>query len=291
MITQKILYLLWAAHNYRSKKTCPSCGSCAGNIIDRKYIFTSLIECRDCHLYYRHPIENPQRAKKFYESNYTQDDGITTKLPDISHLNHWMANNFCDSPKNATVHLSVITNIFPDLKGKKIVDYGASWGYTSFQFKAAGMLVNGYEMSNRRASYAQRLGLDIKVDETLIPNENDIFYSSHVLEHVPSIPRVVEIARKVLKRNGVFIAFFPNGSEEFRKISPKSFHSLWGLVHPNYLNPEYLANLFADVPYYIQSSPYNGKAISEWKDQQIIAETDGDELMVIVKVNQKIKQQ
>lgn len=288
MITQKILYLLWSAINCKSKKACPSCGIAAGKTVDRKYFFTRLIECNNCHLYYRHPLENTKRARKFYENIYFQDDGITTKLPNENQLQHWVSTNFSDSTKSLVPHLSVIRTIMPDIEGKRIIDYGASWGYALYQFKNAGMSIDGYEISSRRASFAQRLGIIVKDNESLLTKENDIFYSSHVLEHVPSIPHVINLAKNLLRPNGIFIAFCPNGSKTFRKKNPRAFHRLWGLVHPNFLNPEYFSHLFNDNPYYIQSSPYNNISIAKWSDQQIIDETDGDELMVIAKLNQKV---
>ena len=126
--------------------------------------------------------------------------------------------------------------IFEAAAGKiqdtKIVDYGTSWGYISYQLKKVGMNVQSYEISRPRANYGnQNLGLNIVSNVNELKGENDVFFSSHVIEHVPSVSKMIEIGKSVLSKDGVFIAICPNGSPMRKAMHPKNHHSAWGQVH------------------------------------------------------------
>lgn len=285
MNNQRVGYLLNSAINYFTPKKCPSCGTIGGKVIDRKFLVTRLICCKTCHLNYRHPLDAADFNKKFYNTSYTESDGITTELPNEKLLEQWLREGFAGSAKDMRHHIAVIESLCGDLKELKIVDYGANWGYGSYQFKQKGMIVDSYELATARAEFGKKLNIDIKTEESKITSNNDIFYSSHVIEHLPSIPKMLALARRSLSKDGYFIAFCPNGSNEFRSLHHHNFHRAWGLVHPNYLSADYYRYIFKDNPYYISSNPYALKAISQLQNQQLIGDLRGEELMVISKIN------
>jgi len=55
----------------------------------------------------------------------------------------------------------------------------------------------------------------------------DIFFSSHVLEHVSSVRDTIQFGMNLLKNNGLFIALTPNGSKEFQSSNFESWNKLW----------------------------------------------------------------
>ncbi|MDB4414889.1 class I SAM-dependent methyltransferase [bacterium] len=291
MSSLKIKYLVDSTLGFFSSKTCPSCQSPDVSIIDRKYIVTRLFECNQCHLYFRHPKDNISFNKEFYQDDYQQEGGFTTDLPDDNSLETFIGNNFDNSDKSVKPFLNVFESLFSQgIDQLKIVDYGCSWGYMSYQFLKAGMNVESFEISIPRSNYGnKKLGLNIKTSEDDLELNNDIFFSSHVIEHLPDIPKMVTYAKKVLKHDGLFIAECPNGSKEFKMKHPNKFHRGWGLVHPNYLNAEYYKNLFSDNPYLITSTPYTKELFDKWDQQsQLTHQLDGANLFVIVKLNQSI---
>jgi hypothetical protein len=99
---------------------------------------------------------------------------------------------------------------------------------------------------------------------------------------------MISLAKRIISRDGYFIAISPNGSREYRKKNPSSFHHAWGKVHPNYLNTEFYQTIFKDQYFYIGSSPFNLENIKCWENKQLIDKTDGEELIVIVKLNKNI---
>lgn len=284
--SQKIQYLFDSAKRYFDPIICPFCNSNTSVKIDQKYIFTRLFECNVCHLYYRHPIERVNNNKKFYQDEYVESDRITTSLPSSDELHEMMKNGFRNGNKNAQRYRDVLVKLFPDTPGLRIVDYGSSWGYISWQLMNFGFDVESYEISKPRALYGNKnLGLNILMDENEIRSENDVFFSSHVIEHHPSISNMISLAKLKLKNGGYFIAISPNGSKDYRNADPIGFHHGWGKVHPNYLNVDFYKTIFKSMPFYIGSSPFDFEAIRPLtQGDQIIGDVSSEELIVIAKI-------
>jgi len=250
---------------------------------------TRLFECEECHLYFRHPLEKIIQNKKFYESEYKEKDNITSLLPDKIGLEELINKNFNQGNKNADRYVKLFRSVFPAPEKLKVIDYGCSWGYITFQLLKAGYDVQGFEISRIRAAYGNaHLGLDIKTGENELRMDNNLFFSAHVIEHHPDIKGMISLAKKILTRDGYFIAISPNGSKEYRYKNQFPFHHAWGKVHPNYLNAEFYRTIFKNQSFYIGSSPFNLENIQSWENGQVIDKTDGEELIAIVKLNQSI---
>src|SRR5438067_1743847 len=99
--SQRVKYLVDSALRYGGKVACTNCGSTNCKQIDRKYIFTRLFECNECHLYFRHPVENAGRNKKFYQRDYLEKDKVTATLPGKDELEALKADGFSHGNKNA----------------------------------------------------------------------------------------------------------------------------------------------------------------------------------------------
>lgn len=287
MNNKKLSYFLHALANSLSPKVCPTCGHIGGSIIDRKYWVTTLIECSNCHLQYRHPIDKSDFNEDFYNNDYAETDGITTDLPNDSQLREMVATNFKNTAKDISHHIAVIEAAGSKLENLRVVDFGANWGYGSYQLTKKGCVVQSYELAKQRAHFGERLGIKIKTETSEIEGGVDVFYNSHVIEHLPSITAMIDLARKVLSPNGYFITFCPNGSDSFRRRQPTNFHLGWGMVHPNYLNEKFYIKLFKDNPYYIGSTPFDISTIKKIDGNQLIGNLEGDELLVVCQLNKK----
>lgn len=292
---KKINYLIRSIKNFTESPICPFCSS-KGKAIDKKYIFTSLIKCENCSLNFRHPKDTEKFLTNFYQEDYSLDFGMTTNLPTDSVLKELVDNNFEGFGGQYVPFIKSL--IKRDLNGLKVIDYGCSWGFRVFPLMTAGIDVEGFEISKPRARFGiEKLSLNINSEPENIRNNNDMIISSHVIEHLPDIRKFVEMGSSKLKEDGIFMAFCPNGSEEFRKRNPAAFHGLWGLEHINYLDIDFATHLFRNNPYLILTSDttsdwnYNFETISKWDgvSQIIGSERDGMELLIISKPNVKIK--
>lgn len=258
-------------------------------MIDRKYVVTTLRKCRECNFQYRYPLDKPSFNETFYQDDYVQE-GLTTDLPSAEELQKLVDSNFKNTAKDFSAHISLIKKMIGDKQNAKIIDYGANWGYTSLQFKKVGFDVQSFEISRPRANYGKKnLGIDIKTDERDLKPGNDVFFSSHVIEHHPKVGDMINLAKGLLKEDGIFIAYCPNGSKELREVNSWLFSQFWGLIHPNFLSADFYQFAFKNNPYLITSSPYNDELFDNWdKKSQVKSNLSGEELLVISFPNQNI---
>lgn len=287
----KVRYLTESAIKrlYHRDSKCPSCGAGQSVLISRKYLVTELRRCNHCKLLYRVPVDSINDSKHFYQSNYKQ--GITTEMPDSHKLDHFKRTHFRDTEKDYSQIISVLEALGVE-RGRRIFDFGCSWGYGSWQLRQYGYEVESYEISVPRAQYAaQKLSCNVyqNLDDVLENHKSyyDVFFSSHVLEHVPSVLSVIEFAEAILRNNGLFIAFTPNGSDQFRKKAPKQWQKLWGQVHPNFLDDQYYVHQFRRVPYLLSSNPYDLHSENNWSHgdcKQKVLDLSGSELMCVAKL-------
>jgi 2-polyprenyl-3-methyl-5-hydroxy-6-metoxy-1,4-benzoquinol methylase len=232
---------------------CPSCGGSPAETLDHKAFVTAFRRCSQCKLLYRTPTSNDQENEAFYQEDYTE--GFTTDLPSPSELKKLLESKFADSEKDYTHYLAVLSalGVTP---GARVFDYGCSWGYGSHQLASAGYQVDAFEISLPRAAYAQsRLGVSMTPLVELASASYDVFFSAHVIEHVPSVSAFIQTGLRLLKPGGLFIAFTPNGSATFRSRAPCDWHLLWGEVHPQLIDEVFLASQFPKVPLFIHSAP------------------------------------
>ncbi|MEO6960742.1 MAG: methyltransferase domain-containing protein [Puia sp.] len=280
---QKLRYFLDALMATGQKLQCPFCQSDQCAEIDRKYYITRLMECENCHLYFRYPVDKKEENASFYQTEYKEKDKITTDLPDAASLQQMKDSRFENSNKNGKRFLNLFSQLYPDQKSLRIVDYGCSWGYMTYQFQQAGHLVQGCEISRSRAGYGiKNLGVQIETNESNLKGNNQIFFSSHVIEHHPDIKGMIRLAESLLIKGGYFIAVCPNGSPPYRREHPEAFHHAWGKVHPSYLNGDFYKKAFEGRPYYIGSNPFQIRHIHPLADQEfIVDDLSGEELLII----------
>jgi 2-polyprenyl-3-methyl-5-hydroxy-6-metoxy-1,4-benzoquinol methylase len=278
----KLSYLVKSCLGYFTPRLCPACGSRNNLVVDAKYGVTRLLECQECFLRFRHPVDTEKFNFSFYQKRYIQPDTITTELPSEEKLKIWLDSNFKNSPKNARTHIDILRALSGNLTNLHVLDYGASWGYTALQFKHEGMKVSCYEISEVRADFGRKLGINYYAAIDEIDCIHDVFYSSHVIEHLPSPEILFNVAGRSLKKGGLLILFCPNGSADHQKANKANYHQGWGLVHPLYLTGQYFAKKLKDRPYFITSSPFPLDKIGNWaKKSQLITDLSGHELLVI----------
>jgi 2-polyprenyl-3-methyl-5-hydroxy-6-metoxy-1,4-benzoquinol methylase len=282
----KLNYLITCASKLTTKERfyCPSCGFENAATVARKYVVTSLRRCGRCDLLFRAPTTTSTENASFYQESYRQ--GFTSDTPTDEALAQLMAKNFAGSEKDYTNYLNVLSSL-GGKPGDRLLDFGCSWGYGSYQMKKHGYDVVAFEISKPRCRYArEKLGVKAyDILDDLKEGDFDIFFSAHVLEHVPAIADVFAYAQKKLKKGGLFIAFTPNGSEAYRSRADGAWNQLWNMVHPNFLDDRFYRKAFPNV--LLASDPYDYKKITDqWANGRSAAafKLDGEELMAAVKI-------
>lgn len=265
--------------------SCPSCGCRESTVVSRKYLVTTLRRCGACRLQFRAPTTGAEQSARFYQQDYSE--GFTTDCPSDRRLAELLEQGFAGGEKDFSRYIEVIRAAGGE-PGQRLFDFGCSWGYGSWQLARQGFEVESFEISAPRARYA-REKLGVKVNGEL-PDEEagfDIFFSSHVLEHVPSVKRSIEQGMRLLKPGGLFVAFTPNGSARYREVAAESWRKMWGRVHPGFLDECFYQHHFVDRALFIAATPCSPEAIERWSvgegERRRIGDLEGSELMLLVR--------
>jgi SAM-dependent methyltransferase len=252
---------------------CPSCQSQAAATVDRKF-FHSLKECEKCRLLFRYPSESPSGMADFYQESYAEP-GLTTELPDTATLERLIETEFKQSSKDFSYHLRVLQALGLQ-SGSRLLDYGANWGYMTWQFQRAGVDVTAFEISKPRAAYGHQLGVKIHTALEEVGMGFDMVYSCHVLEHVPDPAESLRQQLKLVRPGGLVVAHTPNGSPSHRAKHRDVFHHTWGRVHPVLLTDQFVAHLAGMHPYLITSDD-SPESIRTWDQEgQELRDTSGE---------------
>lgn len=263
------------------RRKCPSCGCSKSQRIATKHIVTHLKRCNQCLLLFRAPIDKNMGQKDFYEDDY--DGGPVTNLPSEASLEQMKEDNFVSFPNSCWHRIDLLERIgIP--KGGRVLDYGASWGYATYQWLQRGYRAEGFEISRKRAAFGKKhLGVSISSSPAELTGSFDVVYSCHVMEHIANLSSMISFAKRILKPGGLFIAFTPNGSLEHRRASPSIWLKQWGHVHPLYLDKDYYLRAFADKALLLASPPYD--ELPTWtREKNRLGDVSGSELLVMAQM-------
>lgn len=250
-------------------------------VVDRKWIVTSLRRCSSCGLLFRTPTTSAEESARFYQAEY--QEGFTTHLPSEDELTRLLSGGFKNTEKDYRAYIDVLVAL-GGVPGDRVVDFGCSWGYGSWQLKAKGFVVQGVEVSRDRCRFARtRLNIDAYESMVQLKSGFDYFFSAHVIEHVPSVAKFIETARELLRPGGIAVIFTPNACAIRRARAHTSFHKLWGLVHPQLIDEVFVAKAFRTNSALLATSPYDMDVLKAWHDSGGFSQSDlgGEELLLV----------
>lgn len=282
-LAQKIPFLVGGIRRRVSQVcACPSCGARLSALVDRKYVY-ELRRCAGCMLLYMYPHETADELHRFYQAAYRQP-GLITDLPDDATLERYRNTGFSGSGKDFSGAVALLGGLgLPP--GSRILDYGASWGYATYQLCRAGFACEGFEISEPRAAFGrQKLGVTIHSAAGALAGPYDCVYSSHAIEHTPDPRRCLEEQLALVRPGGFVAAHLPNGSRPFMARDYAHFHQLWGKVHPVMIDDRFLRRSFPELPLYL-STAARPEAVAAWDRRGLMQEgdLDGDELFFVLR--------
>lgn len=279
-MNEKLTFFRYLITQYVRNQTdeCPYCGSSHTKTIANRRLIIQLKKCSNCGLMFRYPKETIDFNANYYQEEY--DEGITTQMPDIQTLENWKKICFKGSPRDFSTQVSIVKAVVPS---GNLLDFGASWGYASYQFMLSGYNVLGYELSKPRARYAKE-NLQVSITTSmseLLKHESffDVVFTSHVLEHCPNFKDILDAFYKVLKPSGKLVILVPNCSNN-TQITTVGF----GMHHIFAFNREFFQNNLPNHGFsnlFFASSPYSSEFWEKLKEMRSFGSVDGDELLVI----------
>jgi len=234
-----------------TRKLCPSCQSRRGVCVDRKWVY-NLMECQRCGLLYRFPSDSQNELLDFYQEEY-EERGLTTDVPQGEALQKRIETNFAGTFRDIAPTLELLEAL--EVKhGCRLLDFGASWGYQTFQFKQAGFDAEAYEVSRSRARAGKLLSLQVQTSLNDLTNDFDVVYSNHVLEHSGDPKTFITQKLSKLRSGGTLLCLTPNGSKGYRGKDWKAFHRSWGQVHPVLATDEFVRRNFGHLAGWVGNS-------------------------------------
>jgi SAM-dependent methyltransferase len=235
-----------------------------------------LRKCQVCSLQFRYPKDDIADNKAYYQTAYHEPRA--TDLPNVSDLPRYKETNFKDIARDLSGYISTIRQYKP---AGAVLDYGCSWGYGVFQFRAEGYDAVGYEISVPRADFGrEHLGVTIhRSTQSLADHSFDVIFSSHVLEHIPDSSIPFRDFGRLLKPDGLLFILVPNGSGRLARELGTAWPQLINEKHVLALTAEFFSRNLSTYGFSLafSSSPYDSKPISYDAGLNL----DGEELMVI----------
>jgi SAM-dependent methyltransferase len=172
----------------------------------------TFLVCGRCGLIFRHPWQDSQEAKRYYERWYT--GRRASEIPNDEELQQALRTSFWGTTWDLSSKIDIFRKAVP---GSRVVEWGSSWGYTLVQLEAAGLDVVGVEVSESRARFGrEKMGLDLYSDIDTVfarfgPGWADGIFSNHVLEHLGGDLRSsLEAMRSILRPGGIAFHVLPN---------------------------------------------------------------------------------
>ena len=263
-----------------SKHACPCCGGSEFQVADRKFPYL-LFSCDRCAILTRFPSETPAEIEAFYQKEYTQK-GLTTDLPGDEELSGLLSSGFKGSEMDGSAFIAMFEGLGL-AAGARIFDYGANWGYMTYQFEKHGYDASAFEISEPRAAFGGKLGIEIATRVDHPPASFDLVFSSHVPEHVRNPLAVLREQLDLVRPGGFVICVTPNGSAARKLADSEGFHRHWGRVHPVLLSAEFVDANFPVRASFVASSRDAG-AIAMWdRDSPAEGDVSKSELLIILK--------
>jgi 2-polyprenyl-3-methyl-5-hydroxy-6-metoxy-1,4-benzoquinol methylase len=119
---------------------------------------------------------------------------------------------------------SGVCHYYPESK-KRVLDVGCGNAVSLLEMRNRGVDAYGIEEDRNLEKPAKELGLKVEIGNIYNSKYPDNFFDyvalSQVLEHIPNPEKLLLAAKEKLKKNGVFIASFPNFNSIYRKICGK----------------------------------------------------------------------
>ena len=193
-------------------RVCPYCGpSSTVKLVRRKKVIVEILQCQTCHLWFRWPADTPHEHDAYYQEEFAGDSPQVI-LPGTEELQRLKDTNFSGTPLDINNKVRVLHALKP---GSRVLDFGCSWGYGTYQLQQHGFNTIGFEISRPRAEYA-RTKLNLEVIDSIEdfmrhPSGSfDIVFSNHVVEHLPDIGGLFTVITRLLKENGFVFHVLPN---------------------------------------------------------------------------------
>jgi len=266
----------------RQDYSCPYCANGSSVVIARKRSILDLRRCTHCGLMFRWPKDSVRQNFTFYQNDYSE--GLTTRVPDEVSLRDMKERCFRGTEHDFSEKIQLLQALVPS---GLILDFGCSWGYGTYQLSAAGYEAVGFEISRPRAEFARtRMGVQTIYEPGRLDcyvESFDAIFAAHVLEHLPSLNGTFDSFFRLLKPNGLLLAFVPNCSGSNANRLGVNWGPMCCEKHTTAFDPDFFRHNLPQHGFEILcfSDPYPQRLTEPVNRVQLSdLRCDGDELVV-----------
>ncbi len=210
MARLRFAFRMLRLHFDAQRSKCPYCSSFLYYLMQRKKILIQVRKCKDCGLIYRWPVDRLEDACSFYDSKAYHGQQATD-IPRLDILPQLVQQKFRGSEWDKTHRLDFVRRLI-GCRGR-LLDFGCSWGYGTYQYAELGFDVIGLDISHTRVEFGRlNLKLDLHFDWSEFDKNIyfDVIIADHSLEHLYNIRETIEKFRMHSKPGSKLIIFTPN---------------------------------------------------------------------------------
>ena len=270
----------------RQPRICPYCGpSSPVRRMMRKKLIMDILQCAKCHLIFRWPLDTADELDTHYETEFAEESP-QVRLPELSELPTHIRDDFATMFGPDLAHkIGILKAIRPQ---GRVLDYGCSWGYTTYLMRKNGYEAAGFEVSKSRAEYAKKnLGLTV-IDslaalDSVPAGSFDVVFSNNVLEHLPSIGGALASCSRLLAADGIALHVLPNFSGRARRSG--EWLQWIGEDHPVAPTMEFFTTALPAAGFRgfkFATTPLDEEALTAVMDRSgPSSQLDGDELLIV----------
>ena len=194
----------------------------------------SVIECESCQFKHVVPLPSPQALKDVYSNAYYTEDKP-----------HYIDQYLEDKDWWNAIYKDRYESLEKYLGGRvgSLLDVGSGPGLFLALGRTRGWQVKGIEPSKKAFNYSRTV-LNLDVDNVFLDASNsmtlgtfDVIHMGEVLEHLPEPTAMLQIAKKLIKQNGLLSLVVPNDFNPFQLILRDQFgFKPWWVAPPHHLN-------------------------------------------------------
>lgn len=221
-----------------------------GNIISYKNKW-KILDCLKCKFIHCIPIPKAKYLKNFY----------IKKFYNLKRKKDYFKNGI-ENKKWWNKLFNQRLFLFEKLLKKKgkLLDVGSGPGFFLAEAKKRGWDVKGLEPSTDAINFSRSIGVKeaIRGDVGDLKNFDekfDLIYLNGVLEHLPNPKKLIEMASKILVKNGLLFFWVANDFNFFQYLSLCKVKKPWWIMPPehiNYFQTESFKNLFDKKKYKLE---------------------------------------
>ena len=165
-------------------------------------------ECKICkHIFAKHYFDIKKLySKQYLDLTYKNESGLNKRFKYIVNL----SSKLSDNKKRA----ERINNLFLKKKKLTLLDVGSGLGVFLYEMRKKGWKVNGIEMDKRYSDYCKKKhNLNVfkkNLSQLKTKKKFDLISFNKILEHVSQPHKLLKMAKKFLKKDGIIYVEVPD---------------------------------------------------------------------------------